>query len=64
MKVYVCDFGLTQMKPRHVEALEFDPHGSPLYMAPEVFTASFNEKCDVYSFGVVLYVNAIATCFF
>jgi len=30
----VCDFGLAQMKPRDVANLEYDPHGSPLYMAP------------------------------
>lgn len=54
-KVCVCDFGLAQMKPRDVESLEYDPHGSPLYMAPEVFVGDYNEKCDVYSFGIVLW---------
>ena len=54
-KVCVCDFGLTQMKPRDVNNLEYDPHGSPLYMAPEVFVGDYNEKCDIYSFGIVLW---------
>mmetsp|Transcript_28558 Transcript_28558/g.71798 ORF Transcript_28558/g.71798 Transcript_28558/m.71798 type:complete len:494 (-) Transcript_28558:138-1619(-) len=54
-KVCVCDFGLAQMKPRDVRSLEYDPHGSPLYMAPEVFVGDYNEKCDVYSFGIVLW---------
>lgn len=54
-KVCVCDFGLAQTKPRDVDNLEYDPHGSPLYMAPEVFIGDYNEKCDVYSFGVVLW---------
>ena len=54
-RVCVCDFGLAQMKPREVANLEYDPHGSPLYMAPEVFVGDYNEKCDVYSFGVVLW---------
>eukprot|EP01096_Ripella_sp_DP13-Kostka_P004162 TRINITY_DN1625_c0_g1_i5.p1 TRINITY_DN1625_c0_g1~~TRINITY_DN1625_c0_g1_i5.p1 ORF type:complete len:482 (-),score=181.11 TRINITY_DN1625_c0_g1_i5:153-1598(-) len=54
-RVCVCDFGLAQMKPRDVANLEYDPHGSPLYMAPEVFVGDYNEKCDIYSFGVVLW---------
>lgn len=54
-RVCVCDFGLAQMKPREVANLEYDPHGSPLYMAPEVFVGDYNEKCDIYSFGVVLW---------
>eukprot|EP00007_Cunea_sp_BSH-02190019_P003786 CAMPEP_0174239006 /NCGR_PEP_ID=MMETSP0417-20130205/13160_1 /TAXON_ID=242541 /ORGANISM="Mayorella sp, Strain BSH-02190019" /LENGTH=614 /DNA_ID=CAMNT_0015317901 /DNA_START=276 /DNA_END=2116 /DNA_ORIENTATION=- len=53
--VYVCDFGLTQMKPRDREKLDYDPHGSPLYMAPEVFEGEFDEKCDIYSFGLILW---------
>lgn len=54
-KVLVCDFGLAQMKPKEVNNLEYDPHGSPLYMAPEVFVGDYNEKCDIYSFGIVLW---------
>eukprot|EP00009_Paramoeba_aestuarina_P002419 CAMPEP_0201508716 /NCGR_PEP_ID=MMETSP0161_2-20130828/1986_1 /ASSEMBLY_ACC=CAM_ASM_000251 /TAXON_ID=180227 /ORGANISM="Neoparamoeba aestuarina, Strain SoJaBio B1-5/56/2" /LENGTH=515 /DNA_ID=CAMNT_0047903459 /DNA_START=93 /DNA_END=1640 /DNA_ORIENTATION=- len=54
-KVYVCDFGLTQMKPKDAESLQYDPHGSPLYMAPEVFVGEYDEKCDVYSFGIIIW---------
>lgn len=54
-KVCVCDFGLAQMKPKEVTNLEYDPHGSPLYMAPEVFVGDYNEKCDIYSFAIVLW---------
>lgn len=54
-KVCVCDFGLAQMKPKDVANLGYDPHGSPLYMAPEVFVGDYNEKCDVYSFAIVLW---------
>lgn len=53
--VFVCDFGLTRMKPKGDTNLEYDPLGSPLYMAPEVFIGDFNEKCDVYSFGICLW---------
>src|SRR3989338_9147371 len=55
LHVYVCDFGLTRMKPKEKKDLEYDPHGSPLYMAPEVFIGDFNEKCDVYSFAICLW---------
>jgi len=54
-KVLVCDFGLAQMKPKDVANLGYDPHGSPLYMAPEVFVGDYNEKCDIYSFAIVLW---------
>ena len=54
-KVCVCDFGLTQAKPKDVSNLEYDPHGSPLYMAPEVFFGDYNEKCDIYSFAIGLW---------
>ena len=53
--MYVCDFGLTQMKPKELDSLQYDPHGSPLYMAPEVFVGEYDEKCDVYSFGIIMW---------
>jgi len=54
-KVCVCDFGLTQMKARDVERLEYNPQGSLVYMAPEVFLGKYDEKCDVYSFAIVMW---------
>jgi serine/threonine protein kinase len=29
--------------------------GSPLYMAPEVYSGHYDEKVDVYSFGIIAY---------
>jgi len=55
LRIFVCDFGLAQMKPKNVANLDYDPHGSPIYMAPEVFIGEYNEKCDIYSFSICLW---------
>ncbi len=53
-RLKVIDFGTSQV---------FDPKkrmttkiGTPTYIAPEVLTKSYTEKCDVWSCGVILYV--------
>lgn len=58
-RVKVCDFGLSQLKPRG-EALsdsaESGAKGTPLWMSPEILSGKeFTEKADVYSYGLVLW---------
>jgi serine/threonine protein kinase len=52
--VKVADFGLSHLKNKDSD--DVGQIGSPLYMAPELFTDSskFSESCDVYSFGICM----------
>ena len=36
--------------------------GSPLYMAPEVFKSSYNNKCDLWSLGIIIFMNYSGEC--
>jgi hypothetical protein len=58
MRVKVCDFGLSQLKPRGQSLLDSEDgaKGTPLWMAPEILSGKeFDEKADVYSFGLILW---------
>lgn len=52
-EVKLVDFGLATMIG---ESLRFTKAGTPLYMAPEIFSEKgYNNKADVWSLGLVLY---------
>lgn len=50
----LIDFGTCKHFEKSMRILE--RVGSPYYMAPEVITGNYNEKCDVWSLGVILYI--------
>lgn len=33
-----------------------DTTGSPYYIAPEVLTSEYDEKCDIWSLGVIMFI--------
>lgn len=53
LNIKLIDFGV---------ATKFDKNGmtgmigTPSYLAPEVITGKYNEKCDVWSVGVIMYI--------
>jgi len=58
MRVKICDFGLSTVKPQRHQMLkdQTTAKGTPLFMAPEVMMfREFNESSDVYSFAIVLW---------
>lgn len=51
----LIDFGLSKVFDASNNTMK-GTVGTTLYMAPEVFTGKYNEKCDVWSCGVILYL--------
>lgn len=52
--IKVIDFGTSQkMKPKQKMTEAF---GTSYYIAPEVLTTEYDEKCDCWSIGVIMYI--------
>lgn len=52
--VKIIDFGISaKLEPNATLSCRV---GTPYYIAPEVLSKNYNEKCDIWSLGVVLYM--------
>ena len=54
--IKVIDFGTSHHYQSDQENQLHEFYGTPYYLAPEIFSGSYNEKCDLWSIGVILYV--------
>lgn len=57
--IKVIDFGIAdKLNPKRkiTEVI-----GTPLFMSPEMFAGSYDEKCDIWSSGVILYMMITGT---
>ena len=50
----VIDFGTSQLYNKHHKMKKII--GTYVYMAPEVISGEYDEKCDVWSLGIMLYI--------
>jgi calcium-dependent protein kinase len=52
--IKIIDFGTSRkFEP---DKLMTNYHGTPYYIAPEVISEKYNEKCDIWSCGVIMYI--------
>lgn len=48
----LADFGTS----KHFNKKMHNVKGTPYYIAPEILSGSYDEKCDVWSLGVIFYI--------
>ena len=51
----LIDFGLSKVFDGNKTTMK-GAVGTTFYMAPEVITGQYNEKCDIWALGVILYI--------
>jgi len=59
LKIKIIDFGTAKIFENN--QVERKIIGSSYYIAPEVLSKNYNEKCDLWSCGVILYILLSAT---
>lgn len=52
----IIDFGTSCEFDKKAKELLKTTHGTSYYIAPEVLTKKYDERCDVWSIGVILYI--------
>lgn len=52
--IKVIDFGTSERFKANEKMKQ--TFGTAYYIAPEVLTSEYNEKCDIWSIGVILYI--------
>ena len=53
--IKLADFGLTAYNINSIIQTQSQSAGTPIYMAPEVESLHYNNKCDLWSLGIILY---------
>lgn len=55
-EVKIIDFGLSKKFSYSPTQTLNSVVGTPYYVAPEVLTQEYDQRCDIWSLGVILYI--------